>query len=513
MVLTIGTKIKDDIGAFYVLDEVLGQGGFGCVYKAHREQDGFVVAVKTLLTSFPSNEALVSFQKEINQTKLISSNHVIKYLYVHDGSTYNEYPPYIIMEFAEGGTLKELIIAQVKKGEYFDNDFLISTIKQLSEGMKEISKHLVHRDIKPENILIKDGTLKISDFGLSKISTESTHSLTLKGYGTDEYVAPEAWKYEKNTIQMDIYSMGIVFYELLTLSYPYDVSGINYNDGLRDAHLYNAVKNPSSINTNAPQNLVSTILRMLEKPTQNRYANWDEILTSLNFEVSTDKKISHAVNEALKARNSIDLKEQAERATMDKKRTEKEDFIKLVSSQYDAKVLEPIKNFAEQFNSSYAGKSLFRVSKKAIMYNDRFSYEILTPSMEKIIIETEIVFAENHKRKIATDYVFGGSGYRFENYVPKCNGRDVLAWSRVKDDSNRGFNILLLKDENSMYGNWSILTNTNSVFNMERRLEPFGFSLEELPNEINHINVTHIYNLELSQYDESVLFDFLTKHV
>jgi len=469
MILTIGAKITDDVGNYYVLDEVLGQGGFGCVYKAHRENDGFVVAVKTLLSSFPSSEALISFQKEVNQTKFITSDYVIKYLYVHDGTTFNEYPPYIIMEYADGGTLKDLIVSQAKKGLFFENDFLIGIIKQLSEGMKEISKHLVHRDIKPENILVKDGVFKISDFGLSKISTESTQVLTLKGYGTAEYVAPEAWKSEKNTIQMDIYSMGIVYYELLTLSYPYDVNGLNYNDSLRDAHLYTVAKNPTAINPNAPHNLVSTILRMLEKPTQNRYANWEDILASLNSEISNDKRISSAVNEALKARNSIDLREQAEKAALDKKRTEKEDFIKLVCSQYDVKVLEPIKSFAEQFNSNYAGKNPFRVSKKAIMYNDRFSYEILTPSLEKIIIETEVVFAENHKRKIATDRVFGGSGYRFENHVPKCNGCDVLAWSRVKDDNNRGFNILLLKNEDSLYGNWSILTNTNSAFNREKR--------------------------------------------
>lgn len=513
MILTIGAKVKDDKDDFYVLDDVLGQGGFGCVYKAHRETDGFVVAVKTLSTSFPTEAALTSFQKEINQTKLIESDNVIKYLYVHDGAIFNDYPPYIIMEYANGGTLKDVINAQKKKGEFFEEKFLISTIKQLSEGMIEISKHIVHRDIKPENILIKDGKLKISDFGLSKISNESTQQLTLKGYGTVEYVAPEGWQGGKNTIQMDIYSMGIVFYELLTLSYPYDVSGARTNDDLRDAHLYEAVKNPTLINPNSPPKLVSTILRMLEKATQNRYKNWEDILSSLESDMIYDKKIGAAVNEALKARNSLDIKTQEEKAASDRKCREKENLIKLVMSQYDAKIFSLIETFCEQFNNDYAKESKFRVVKNKPMFNDRFTYEVLTPSLKKIIIETEVIFAENHQRKIPVDRIFGGSGYRMQSYIPQCNKRNVLAWSQVKDDDGIGFNILLLESKESMYGDWYILTNTNSALVRKRRNEPFGFSIKELPEEIGYLNVTHIYDLDLSGYDDSVILAYLTKHV
>lgn len=83
--------------------------------------------------------------------------------------------------------------------------------------MIAINAELVHRDIKPENILVSNDVLKISDFGLAKIASESTRTMSFKGYGTIPYIAPEAWNSDKNTIQMDIYSMGIVFYELATL--------------------------------------------------------------------------------------------------------------------------------------------------------------------------------------------------------------------------------------------------------------------------------------------------------
>ena len=161
----------------------------------------------------------------MNQAKLLDSENVIKYLYIHDGNEFPEYPPFIIMEYTDGGTLRDLIAN--RNGQQFEVETLMGYFEQLAHGMKCISEQLVHRDIKPENILNFHGVLKITDFGLSKISGESTKTMTFKGYGTSPYVAPEAWNNDRNTIQMDIYSMGIVFYELATLSYPYEKPTVN----------------------------------------------------------------------------------------------------------------------------------------------------------------------------------------------------------------------------------------------------------------------------------------------
>lgn len=136
MIIAAGSKIKDNNGDVYVLDNILGKGGFGCVYKAHREKDNYIVAIKILEASFQSQDSILSFQKECSQAKLISSEHVIKYYYVHDGTVYNEYPPYIIMEYADGGTLADIINDQKKSGHQFDLDFIYDSINQLSEGMQ-----------------------------------------------------------------------------------------------------------------------------------------------------------------------------------------------------------------------------------------------------------------------------------------------------------------------------------------------------------------------------------------
>jgi len=108
MILTIGALVKDDQGRQYILDELLGSGGFGSVFKAHRD-DGTIYAVKTLLPSFDDDKAYLSFKNEIAQSLLVKSDNVIKYTYAHDGERYPNLPPYIIMEYANGGTLRDLL--------------------------------------------------------------------------------------------------------------------------------------------------------------------------------------------------------------------------------------------------------------------------------------------------------------------------------------------------------------------------------------------------------------------
>lgn len=512
MIITVGSTIKDSEENSYILDSVLGSGGFGNVFKAHRENDGAIFAVKTLLSSFESSESLLSFQNELHETLLISSDHIIKYIYAHDGNTYPEYPPYIIMEYADG-TLTSLIENQKKTGVQFENTFLLNVFTQLAEGMREISKFLVHRDIKPDNILICNGKMKISDFGLSKLAGENTRTLTFKGYGSARYVAPEAWNNDKNTIQMDIYSMGIVFYELATLCYPYCVSASADFLTLRNAHMFEAPKNPQSINTELPSNIVSTIVRMMEKPTQKRFTTWESIIEALKVQALPSDDLSDVVIKAMKNRNEVDLAAQQQLATKKKQAEEKDNFCRLIYSQYDNSILEPIRKFIERFNAQYAGTMPFRLKPDSgYPGNYRFTNTITTPSNDKIQIDTEIIFKENYQHEVS-NWLMGDDGYRIENYIPQCEKRDVLAWSQVSDKNGRGFNLILLKTEGALYGDWFLLINTNSAFNRSPRAEPFGFTLNELPKEIVHLHAMHIYNLELSPLNSTDIPDFLSERV
>lgn len=514
MVLTVGSRIKGQNGEVYILDKILGRGGFATVFKGHRESDGLVVAVKTLINSFESSEGLLSFQREILQAGVVASGHVIKYYFTHDGSTYPEYPPYIIMEYAEGGTLAELIESQKRKGEQFDTNSIIDMCLQLADGMKAISKSLVHRDLKPQNILIKDGVLKISDFGLSKYSRDATQSLTFKGYGTAGYVAPEAWKNDKNTIQMDIYSMGIVFFEIATLQYPYQLTANADAMEYRNAHLFGVAKNPGKLNTDLPQSFVSVIIKMMEKPTQNRFANWESIISALKISIKPVDNISTVVERALANRNSADLQRQMEDTKRRRAQEEKIERCQLVYAQYENTIYAPLREFIGLFNQKYTGNTRFRLNEtRSESVPEHFSMKVTMPESKWICIDSEVVFSENHTHEMLSDPYFRDGGRVLRNYIPQCKGRNVQAWSYVRDQSGYGFNLLLLEMQGALYGDWFILTNTNSGFNRNPRVEPFGFSIIELPKEIVHIGSLHIYNSELVKFDETQFLNYFADRV
>ena len=274
MFLTVGIAVKDNNGNSYLLDEIIGRGGFGYVFRAHREKDNKVFAVKTSFPSFDDSSLAQAFKNEIRAALKVVGDNVIHYEYVHDGDSFPEYPPYIIMEYADGGTLKDTLEKRRACRKLLTNDELSSIFIQLAKGMRVINEQLIHRDVKPDNILLCDGVLKISDFGLSKVVAEQTRSFSFKGGGTPLYMAPEAWDYSKNTIQMDIYSMGIVFYELATLQYPYLLPKDCTTDDCKSAHLYSSIQSLPSRNANLSPHLVSIINRMLEKSTRRRFSSW-----------------------------------------------------------------------------------------------------------------------------------------------------------------------------------------------------------------------------------------------
>lgn len=146
MIITIGSKVKDGEGNTYTLTEELGHGGFGCVYKAECEADKSVYAVKTLLYLFGDEATAASFKNEVRISSEVSGEHVIHYIYAHDGDEYPELPPYIIMEYAEGGTLADQIEERKKTNSPYSKEELRNLFLQLVDGMMSINKKLVHRE-------------------------------------------------------------------------------------------------------------------------------------------------------------------------------------------------------------------------------------------------------------------------------------------------------------------------------------------------------------------------------
>ena len=420
MIITVGSKVKDLNGNTYLLVEDIGQGGFGCVYKATRENDGKEFAVKTLLHSFADSESVFAFKNEIVSAEKIKGENIISYEYIHNGEAFADLPPYIIMEYAKGGTLKQQLKQRKEADCPYEKNELISIYKQLINGMKTINSQLVHRDIKPENILIQNGELKISDFGLAKMATEATRSLSLKGYGTLPYIAPEAWNNEKNTIQMDIYSMGIVFFELAALEYPYTIKAETIED-YKKAHLFSAIKSIDLLKKRTSPVISSMILRMLEKPVQRRFNNWDEIEEQLNKENIDESAVTDIVMATISTKIQRETERQKQIAKKQQEKEEKETFCQLVKSQFEAVVLEPIKQFQLQYDSKNSS-----VDKCRFHYNDssleKFQAKLEIPTIADISIKCKVVLPDSETREVA-GYGYGGS-YKV-SYTPKLHGKEL----------------------------------------------------------------------------------------
>lgn len=505
MLLNVGMKINDNKGNTYILDEIVGQGGFGYVFKAHRENDGIVFAIKTTFPAFACTDSELSFKNEMRTAAKVSGSNVIRYEYVHDGDDFPEFSPYIIMEYANGGTLARVIKKKQQTGSFYTNDELIGLFRQLATGMSQVNACLVHRDVKPDNILLCDDTFKISDFGLSKIVAEETRTLTFKGAGTPLYMAPEAWNLSKNTVQMDIYSMGIVFYKAATFCYPYAQSPRTV-DECKDMHLYSPVVNPTKINSALSPSLVSLINRMLEKSSKRRFETWDDIFKLLDVQMPPVSAIDKMVATAVAAKNAEDVARQQRESELKRQKKEKEDYLKLVYSQYEQTILAPVIEFAEKINQQYAGKDklAFPENQYVSPGQSKFFWKLNVPPNNAVTFNFEAILKENFTHEVYVDRVFGGNSTRKENYIPQYKGTNILGWGEITNSFGYGFNVLLL-DSGDIYGDWIIMNNKNnfSSFSGKERQEPFAFSLQELPLEIDRVQMTHLYTADFEPFDEN----------
>lgn len=517
MIPTTGSSVFDDQNNEYIIDEPIGRGGFGLVFKAHRIKDNAVFAIKTLLSDVGGAEGFRTFENEVALSKGIESDHVIRYFYTHTGKTYPTLPPYIIMEYAPDQTLQELISNAVTSKQKFSADALREMFGQLIDGMKAINAVIVHRDIKPQNILRFGNTLKISDFGLSKYAFESTRSATLKGYGSLLYIAPEGWRSEKNTIQMDIYSMGIVFYQLATLEYPYkDINQFSDVDKIKTAHLAAPV-NKACLNLNLPQNMISVIIRMLEKSVDKRYKNWDEITTGLEAPAASNSILAHAVEGAVKHTLSADLLKQEKTAAILSAKQQVNEFKQIVKYQFDETIVEPLIDFVDKYQALYQGTNTISLSKtqdgNSMLSGSHISFYITTPYKTTISVAIEIILKENHTRRNYYNRIFGGNEYIEENYIPECEHRKVLAWGYIRVDEWKGYNLLLLQkiDSNDFYGDWFILENHPSHIVPTDKIGPFALDFNEIEQAMADLHALSYVNSTLKPLTVQLLYDFVTE--
>jgi len=503
MIIEPGTIVYDRDKTNYKVLNFIRSGAFGYVYKIEKTDDRSAWVLKTLPTAFQDTNLLKGLINEGNLATKVSHQNVIRYIFFHDGSLFQELPPYIIMEFADQGTLRQIIEQQKEKKEFITNNELKNYFTQLIDGMEAINTHLIHRDIKPDNILIKDDMLKISDFGLSKIVEEQTRTYTFKGFGHIRYMSPEGWKNEKNTIQMDIYSMGIVFYELATLRHPLEVVSGDDIQEWRQAHFFQNPKRPDTINQNLTSTLSQLISKMLEKSTSKRFKNWAEIRSELAKEESTPTSNTILIENLLKKRLDKDSKIKEEQLNREKRQKEIEEFRNLVKYQFEESILKPLKSFIEEFNRKYSGG---KIQIRPDPVENRYTITLLSGA--SLVIHIRALIDEDFYREREIED-FGRKTRVRQLERPLFEDRKIMAWGYLKSHQGKGFNIILVEKEGDIYGDWFVLINTHNALSTQReRPEPFPFEFDEIEEEIKHIKAMRIYStkVEILQLNHFVKF-------
>ena len=256
----------------YEILEVIGSGGMAVVYKALCHRLNRYVAVKVLKDEFANdNEFREHFRAESQAVAMLSHPNIVS---VYDFSRdYN--CQYIVMELLEGITLKQYM---QKKGALSWKEAL-HFATQISRALSHAhSKGIVHRDIKPQNIMVvKDGNIKVADFGIAHLQSESNAEAP-ETMGSIHYISPEQVHGETVDARADIYSLGVVMYEMLTGRLPYEGDTI---EAIAIQHIGQMLKLPGDIKSDIPVQLENIALRAMATDINFRYQSADELLSDL----------------------------------------------------------------------------------------------------------------------------------------------------------------------------------------------------------------------------------------
>lgn len=266
----IGTKL---VQRYQILERV-GGGGMAVVYKARCTLLNRIVAVKVLRHQFSVDEEFVRrFRREAQAAASLSHPNIVN---IYDVGQENDVY-FIVMEYVEGETLKDLIDREAP----LEPARAVNITRQIANALYHAHHNkIIHRDIKPHNVLIsKDGRIKVADFGIARAVTNTTQTFSPKSLmGSVHYFSPEQARGQLATEQSDLYSLGIVLYEMLTKTLPFDGDS---PVSIALKHIQQTVPPATRYNPSIPQGLQVILAKMLAKDQSQRYESAIDLLSAL----------------------------------------------------------------------------------------------------------------------------------------------------------------------------------------------------------------------------------------
>jgi eukaryotic-like serine/threonine-protein kinase len=499
----------------YVNLKFLASGGMGDIYTSLDTALNKEVAVKIIRINNNQDKELLEEEFKI-ATNLRHENIIRTFFYGQFSDNSGDYF-YSIMEICKKGNLETLLNSSKNP---FDLQDCIVKFEQLLKGLKEAHKTIIHRDLKPSNILIdENGVLKISDFGISKYVDNLTRTKTFKGYGSFPYMSPECWLSETNSAQMDIYSLGLIFFEILTLQKAFN--GPREND-FKDQHLFHLLPISSIQHSGTPIVISELIQKMTSKRISDRYQTADEVLIALQKTINAHSHQLFNFENILKnaqTRINKDLEETLAKNKVQQEFTDKNKFLNYSISQLFNQFAQVADEFNEITQIEKVNYRPFIVPQNALA--STFVLNYFDRRITIMFYNDDIDNYIKDRKKKNIDFQNEKWGMIIQEYQPDYIEKDkVIIIGKVAmnynlpSGHNLGFNILLLKNyDQDLYGDWWICKFTDSI--LFSNVAPgvyYCINTPDIFKEYNYgrRNVTHSRDMRFSRLQNEDITEIIS---